>query len=103
VGEVTAIYHGGKNAGFYWVEARGRILHLHSLVVKNEYRGRGIGREVLKRLEYTYRDSIDTIELGLHESNQQGLELYQNEGFEKQEFIEDIGFIILQKPLMGER
>lgn len=103
VGEVISIYNGGKYAGFYWVEIRGHILHLHSLVIKDEYRGRGIGGEVLKKLENTYRDTIDAIELGLHETNQRVLAFYQKEGFETKDIIEDIGLIILQKPLVGEK
>lgn len=102
VGEVTAIYRGSENAGFYWVEERGRILYLHSLVIKDEYRGQGISREVFKRLENSYRGSLDAIEVGLHESNQHGLAFYQNVGFEKWEIIDDIGFIILRKSLIGE-
>lgn len=102
VGQVTDIYHGGKYVGFYWVEVRGRILHLHSLVIKNEFRGLGIGKEVLERLENTYRDSIDAIELGVHESNQRGLFFYQSAGFEKREYIEDIRFIVLRRSTTGE-
>ena len=49
-GEVSAIYQDENLAGFYWIEERVDTLHLHGLILKNEFQGRGIGTAILSIL-----------------------------------------------------
>lgn len=45
-GQVFAIYQDAALAGYYWIEERGDILHLHGLVLRQECQGQGIGSQV---------------------------------------------------------
>lgn len=56
VGEVYGIYQDGELAGFYWVEPRETTLHLHGLILRPEFQGQGIGREVLSYLDEQYSE-----------------------------------------------
>lgn len=97
VGTVHTIFADGARAGFYWVEQRGRVLHLHALVLEDAFRGRGIGRRVLARLVRLHRDDVDVIELGVHLANHRARKLYDAAGFDLAEIREDVGFAILRK------
>jgi GNAT superfamily N-acetyltransferase len=50
-GEVRTIRHRGTVAGYYWIEKRGRDLHLHAIFVLPEHRGLGIGSAAMQDLE----------------------------------------------------
>ncbi len=99
VGEVWGIYFDDELAGFYWIEKRQNVLHLHALVLKKEFRRKGIGTWVLNMLEDKYRESIDAIELGVHKSNEVGISLYRSLGYRTVKVIEDLGFWIMKKQL----
>src|SRR3972149_1589663 len=47
VGEVRGIYEGEDLAGFYWIEKRQEVLHLHALILKRPSQGRGLGAGAL--------------------------------------------------------
>jgi ribosomal protein S18 acetylase RimI-like enzyme len=105
VGQVFGIYSEDGCAGFYWVEVRDAVLHLHGLILSPEFQGKGIGKQVLADLEAKYQGDVEAIELGVHRSNQRALTLYQQAGFETVKTLEELGFLILQKkPIRtGER
>ena len=103
VGQVYSIQMDDQVSGFYWIEERGRELHLHGLILKTEYQGRGIGTQTLKALEEKYKDSMDFIELGVHKTNQKAIELYKKLGYQMVTSLDDLGFLILQKDLIGNR
>lgn len=99
VGEVFTIHQDGQLAGFYWIEERGEVLHLHGLILKASFQGQGIGTQVLQMLLDHYRDRVKAIELGVHQSNERAHKLYQRLGFEEVKFREEVGYYIMQKPL----
>jgi ribosomal protein S18 acetylase RimI-like enzyme len=99
VGQVYGIFEGGQPAGFYWIEEREPILHLHGLILRESFRGRGIGTEVLTQLEGLYRGKMDAIELGVHQSNVRARSLYERLGFETVKVLDDLGFYVMQKRL----
>lgn len=99
VGQVYGIYEDEKLAGFYWIEERGRILHLHGLVLKGECQGKGIGTQVCEMLEVTYRSRMDAIELGVHQSNERAKALYEKLGYETVRTLDDLGFYLMQRHL----
>ena len=100
VGKVNGIYQDGCLAGFYWIEEREKILHLHGLILDARFRGQGIGTQVLQMLIARYQDDMDAIELGVHQSNVGAIRLYQRLGFEVVAVRDDLGYFILQKLLM---
>jgi len=99
VGHVYAIYDDKQCAGFYWIEERERVLHLHALILKSQFQGRGIGTHVLKMLSSKYNDRIKCIELGVHESNERAIRMYERNGFSTVKRLDDLKFLIMQKPL----
>ena len=99
VGRVYGIYEGEKPAGFYWIEERDPLLHLHGLILRRPFRGRGIGTTVLKMLEDRYRGEMDAIELGVHRNNVRAHALYQRLGYETVKVLDELGFYVMQKRL----
>ena len=98
-GQVYAIYQDKTLVGFYWIEERGRILHLHGLVLASEFQGTGIGSRLLTMLAAEYGGSMAAIELGVHESNVKARALYERLGYQTMKHFEDLGFYIMQRRL----
>lgn len=101
VGQVYGIYQGDQWAGFYWIEERDEILHLHGLILREEFQGQGIGTQVLEMLERDYRSRVAAIELGVHQSNAKAKLLYERLGYQTIKYLPELGFYIMQKPLEG--
>jgi ribosomal protein S18 acetylase RimI-like enzyme len=93
VGQVFGIYHDGLLVGFYWVEERDRVVHLHGLVIRNPCQGQGMGTEVLNMLANRYADTMDAIELGVHESNTRAQALYARLGYQTTKHLADLAFL----------
>jgi arginine deiminase len=102
VGRVYCIRQAGQVAGFYWIEERAPLLHLHGLILKDEFQGQGIGSQVLQKLETEYKQRMVAIELGVHESNTRAIALYERFGYKTVNRLEDLGFLVMQKHLAGE-
>ena len=101
VGQVYAIYQAGREAGFYWIEQRGEVLHLHGLILEESFQGRGVGTRVLHDLE-TRHDGVAAIELGVHSSNRRARKLYARLGYETVQVLGDLGFEVMRKQLAKE-
>ena len=99
IGHVHGIYEGERLAGFYWIEERERVLHLHALILRSEFQGRGIGTEVLNMLASGYKGTMSSIELGVHVSNERAIRLYEQQGFRTVKQLDDVKFRIMQKQL----
>jgi ribosomal protein S18 acetylase RimI-like enzyme len=69
------------------------------LILKDEFQGRGIGSEVLNSLVNECSGKIDSIELGIHHSNQRAKELYERFGFRTVQTLDDLDFSIMQKEI----
>jgi ribosomal protein S18 acetylase RimI-like enzyme len=102
VGHVYAIYDDERCAGFYWIEERERVLHLHALILKSQFQGRGIGTKVLKMLSSEYDSRMKFIELGVHESNERAIRMYERNGFSTVKRLDDLKFRIMQKPMSAQ-
>jgi ribosomal protein S18 acetylase RimI-like enzyme len=99
VGHVFSVREDGELAGFYWIEQCENVLHLHGLILTQQFQGRGIGTWVLNNLETERGDRIDTIELGVHVSNAGAIRLYKRLGYATVEILDDVGFHIMRKCL----
>jgi mycothiol synthase len=89
--DVIMAYEGGKPIGYCWTrvkaeenvtrgENRGQI---HMLGVDPEYRGKGIGKEILLMgLAYLKGKGIDVVELTVDGKNKAARSLYESVGFE---------------------
>lgn len=102
IGQVYGIYQDSSLAGFYWIEQRERVLYLHGLVLVREFQGKGIGRKIMTMLAVEYKDKVDTIELGVHESNTIARSLYQKLGYQTVNYFEELGFYVMQHQLAPE-
>ncbi|SYZ72978.1 hypothetical protein TRIP_C21093 [Candidatus Zixiibacteriota bacterium] len=100
VGQVFTIRHKSINAGFYWIEAREKILHVHALIIKDEFQGQGLGSAILRRLEKEYRGRMNRIEMGVHTSNERAIALYRRLGYEVHKSLDYLGFLIMQKDVL---
>lgn len=96
-GETRSIRNGDHLVGFVWIEHRGRELHIHGIIVLEEWRGRGIGAEVLRLLEIEFCGDADTIELGVQTSNSGARRFYQRMGFRAIDREIPKGFVVLHK------
>jgi ribosomal protein S18 acetylase RimI-like enzyme len=99
VGKICTINQDDHLAGFYWIEEREDVLHLHGLILQACFQGQGIGTEVVRMLIDRYQGQMDAIELGVHQSNPRAQKLYHRLGFEVVKFRDELGYYIMQKPL----
>jgi len=99
VGELREVEEDGEVAGYVWIELRGRMLHVHALLLEPRFRGRGIGGRVLRELEAEFGNRADEVELGVEQGNEPAQRLYERSGFEP--VGERLGFLILRKRLTG--
>ncbi len=99
VGEVVEVLSDGDPAGFYWVEARDNILHLHGLILKSEYQGRGLGRQIMQAIEKIHSEGISAIELGVYHGNAAARKLYDRMGYRVVKSLDDVYFDIMRKTL----
>jgi ribosomal protein S18 acetylase RimI-like enzyme len=97
VGEVRTVEEDGSKAGYVWLELRERTLHVHALLLEEQFRGRGIGSRILAGLEDEFRGRVDEIELGVEPGNAAAMRLYERTGFER--VGERLGFLIMRKRL----
>jgi len=102
-GQVYAIYQEDALVGFYWIEERGNIVHLHGLVLAGEFHGKGIGTQTLTMLAAKYSGKMEAIELGVHESNAKARGLYERLGYQTVRHLDDLGFYIMQRPLVEQQ
>jgi ribosomal protein S18 acetylase RimI-like enzyme len=56
-----------------------------------------IGTKVLRDLEQEFRGKVDIMELGVRDSNEGAVSLYEREGFATVSRLEDIGFLVMRK------
>lgn len=99
LGTVHGVDIEGEDVGFYWVEVRQDILHLHGFILAEEHRGKGYGSRILAHIEEIYKTKVNTIELGVHEENTAAIRLYERSGYQKKAYLEDVGYHIMQKTL----
>jgi ribosomal protein S18 acetylase RimI-like enzyme len=97
IGEVVGIYENDRTAGFYWIEKRGTILHIHALILGGEFQGRRLGRTVLAEIENKHSAGIETIELGVHDSNRSAMALYNKANYETVKTLAEVGFHVMHK------
>jgi ribosomal protein S18 acetylase RimI-like enzyme len=98
-GEIRTVQVDGVSAGSVWTELRGRILHIHALVLDDTHRGRGLGARVLRLIEKEAADLADEIELGVQDTNVAAWRLYRKAGFHEVEALPVLGFHVLRKPV----
>jgi ribosomal protein S18 acetylase RimI-like enzyme len=102
VGQVVGVYLQGEMVGFSWVEERDAVLHLHALILKSGFRGKGIGSQILRDIEAGVREGVDAIELGVHVSNDAAKRLYERIGYRKVRALDELGFVVMQKSLTSQ-
>lgn len=79
-------YDGEVLAGFLWLYKHdyfGELrLHINQIIVARNYRGRGLGKRLMKESEKVAKQyKIDTIDLFVSETNQDAINLYESLNF----------------------
>lgn len=79
-----ALDEDGHVAGFLVASLKLSGIHVHRLVVAGAFRGRGLGRELLRKVaaEAGTR-GVSTVTLKVARSNEDALRFYENLGFEE--------------------
>jgi ribosomal protein S18 acetylase RimI-like enzyme len=91
--------YNGKIAGYslltftYSNEAGGLVLWVDELYITPEYRGKGLGTELLEFINNNYANKISRIRLEVEKSNQNAIQLYR-----KHQFM-DWGYLQMVKDL----
>jgi len=98
--ENKAVIFGAFNnnlCGFVWVYTRDffgkKHLHINHIVVKENFRREGIGRNLINRIEeYCKENNIFNIELMVSKSNLEAIKFYKDKGFniERVKFVKKI-------------
>lgn len=86
--------------GFLWLYKRNFFyetrLHVNQIVVSSQFRGRGIGKQLMKEVEkQAERLGMETIDLFVSENNCKALKMYTNMGYETERRL-------IKKTLSGE-
>ncbi len=100
LGRIREVEVDGAAAGSVWTEMRDRTLHVHALLLDEEFRGRGVGGAVLRLLEEEVAGEADAVELGVQDANAAARRLYEKAGFDEVERRPEVGFRVLRKRLM---
>jgi len=97
VGQVWAVEIAGQVAGFYWIELRAEVLHIHALILRPEFQGQGIGTSILRLIEQCRPDGVTHLEVGVHNSNTRAQALCGKCGFALTRKRPEVGFAIYSK------
>lgn len=101
-GTAYQVLDGTKLVGICWVELFGIELFIHGLVIKEHFRSRGIGTQVMFAVQKLYSDRSRLIALKVHQSNLGAIRFYEKLGFTFQEFDEDNCFWLMHKWITPE-
>ncbi len=88
--ELYILEYEGETAGYaaiavtYTTEGGGKTVWLDELYIKEQFRGKGLGRSVIKFLQKDM--SIKRIRLEITPDNERAKALYKSEGFEECEY-----------------
>jgi ribosomal protein S18 acetylase RimI-like enzyme len=77
-GWIYTVNDDGVPAGYYWIELKGGVLHIHGIVDLPECRGRGIDIHILRSLAREYAQHITAMELGVKDENVRASLLYDS-------------------------
>lgn len=86
------IAHDGSIAGFHWTkihdsgteDAENRLGEVYTLAVLPTYRGRGLGKRLMRvGLEYLRREGVDVVTLYVDSTNESAVRTYEQFGFER--------------------
>jgi len=99
VGSVFAVEYLGSVAGFLWIEHREDTLHLHALILKPEYRKKGLAREAIQWMEREHGGAMKCVEVGVHRSNTRARMICEKAGYSVVRTLDDFDFHIMQKTL----
>lgn len=74
----------------YSHEAGGVVLWIDEIYIREEFRAKGLGRELFKYLEENKGDEITRFRLEVEEDNERAIKLYEKLGFEKLDYLQYI-------------
>lgn len=83
---LIGVLHNNTLVGFVWCHVHDyfgeKRIHVNQIIVEEDYRGKGIAKELLKQVEiYASQLNIKTIDLFVTERNNTAVDMYENLGF----------------------
>lgn len=97
VGQVFTVHIDENPAGFYWIEKRDDILHLHGIVICKRFQRQGYGRQVMEALEQRHGAGMAAIELGVYLHNEDARRFYERLGYQTVQRLEELQFDIMRR------
>lgn len=86
--------------GFLWCSARGKSLHVNTIVIDSEYQCKGIGSYIFDRLETIAKSlSLSSLDLGVQGINKRAIKFYERRGFRKYKYEKEVDTFYMQKKL----
>lgn len=80
-------------AGFFTIsfgfgtEYGGNILLFEDLYIKEKFQNKGIGSQIFKYIEKTYKNEVEVIKLEVAKTNKRAIELYNNLGYFENKYL----------------
>ncbi len=93
----------GQRAGFLMLVEKGKTVDIDSLGIRKGFRGRGLAKKVLRRVEMTAsKKGIQTLALGVSSINRDAVYLYEQLGFSVKS-VTSRWYVTEGKPREGEK
>ncbi|WP_373899407.1 GNAT family N-acetyltransferase [Haloimpatiens sp. FM7315] len=90
----TCIYYDDFKVGYFYLDDKGEKFELDDLYVLNDYRGKGIGTEVLKFVDLNCKKKNKNVFLYVFAKNEGAIKLYIRNGYKIVKKIKESRYIM---------
>ncbi|MCF8266060.1 MAG: GNAT family N-acetyltransferase [Ignavibacteriales bacterium] len=77
-------------AGFIIVSEKGNCLHIHKLMVREDLRGRNVGKKLLDKLSVVAIEKFNKLSLKVYSNNLRAIHFYEKNGFSQINLFNDL-------------
>ena len=84
IGELTGMVRIMNKDMLYWGEMNDKAIYIHSLIIKEEFKGHKIGQKVINQIKVNAKNKgVNWMRLDCDSSNKKLCKYYENIGFQK--------------------
>jgi ribosomal protein S18 acetylase RimI-like enzyme len=99
-GMASIVFVDGVPCGFLWCSAKGKCLHINTIVIDSEYQCKGIGSKIFDGLELMAKSlNLTFLDLGVQGVNIRAQKFYERRGFIKYKYEKQVDTYYMQKKL----